>query len=177
MRHGVAAHHDGDVSGALVRPGMGERVITPIGDDSGQIFMLANRRVAMIAPDPQMHPIPSAVLLGISPDLGDRVVDDPHRFPDDRSGVTRGVRRLVDPRERDEGESRLLGAQTPRDFFADTAIDREPTSDVAAKVGRRSAGNEAESLTYSLSPLQSATDYAQRAETGFRELENRWRGA
>ena len=58
-------------------------------------------------------------------------------------------------------------------LLSDLAIDREPTAHVAAKMSRGSARNEGRILPDALATSKPPGDYAQRAETGFRQLENR----
>jgi hypothetical protein len=177
MSHRVAADHDSDVGGAFVRPWVRERIVSPLGDDPGQVFMLSHGRVTMIATDPHVHAVPSAVLFGVAPDLRHCLVDDAHCFADDRRVVSGGMRCFVDSGERDEGEPGFLCAQPVRDFMADPAVDLEPAFDIATKVGCRGACNEPKRLPYSFTALQSATYHTECAETGFGQLENRRRRA
>jgi len=101
-----------------------ERRVSPPGQEPREIFVVAHRRVTVIASHPEVHLVPPAVPLGVGTDLRDGVVHDPHRLADDGRILTRCVRRLVDSGERDERESHSPGAQAPGDFLADPAIDR-----------------------------------------------------
>src|SRR3954470_22627967 len=71
MCHSVAADHHRNVGRGIESPRMRERGIAPAGEQPDQVLMLQHTRVTVIAADPQVHPGPAAIALGVGANARD----------------------------------------------------------------------------------------------------------
>ncbi|CAA9362178.1 MAG: hypothetical protein AVDCRST_MAG11-4196 [uncultured Gemmatimonadaceae bacterium] len=151
------------------------RAVAERAHRAGQVVVRAHRGVAVVAHHPQPRGRPPPVALGVRAQLRDRRVDDAHRVERVGARVPGRVRRLVDPRERREGERGARLAHAARDERAHVAVDREPAAHVAAEVRARRAQREARVARDAPRRREPAADHVERREARRRELEERRR--
>src|SRR6266576_4813846 len=128
--------------------------------------------MSVIAADPDVHLLPSAVAHGIRTYLRHGIVDNFESVAHYRRIVTLGVRCLVDSGERDEGVSIARRGQPVGCLLSDAPVDLEPAAHITAEVRRCGASDERGASTNAVPAAKSAANHTQGAEARLRQLEN-----